>query len=40
LDLPAGRWRNELTGDELEGGRVSLATLMARFPVALLARMP
>jgi (1->4)-alpha-D-glucan 1-alpha-D-glucosylmutase len=42
LDLPAGRWRNELTGDELEGGRgsVSLATLLARFPVALLARMP
>ena len=40
LDLPAGRWRNELTEDELEGGRgsVSLAGLLARFPVALLAR--
>jgi (1->4)-alpha-D-glucan 1-alpha-D-glucosylmutase len=40
LDLPAGRWRNELTRDEVEGKNVSLAGLLARFPVALLARMP
>jgi (1->4)-alpha-D-glucan 1-alpha-D-glucosylmutase len=38
LDLPAGSWRNELTGETLEGGEVRLASLLARFPVALLAR--
>ncbi len=36
LDIPAGRWRNHLTGDLVEGGRVALARLMARFPVCLL----
>jgi (1->4)-alpha-D-glucan 1-alpha-D-glucosylmutase len=38
LDLPAGEWRNELTGDRVEGGEIHLATLLAHFPVALLAR--
>ena len=38
LDIPAGRWRNHLTGDLVEGGRVALARLMARFPVCLLVR--
>jgi (1->4)-alpha-D-glucan 1-alpha-D-glucosylmutase len=38
LDLPAGRWRHELTGDKVEGGTVRLAELLARFPVALLTR--
>lgn len=38
LDLPEGRWRNELTGEEVAGGRIGLGELLARFPVALLAR--
>jgi (1->4)-alpha-D-glucan 1-alpha-D-glucosylmutase len=38
VSLPAGRWRNELTGDVMEGGAHALETLLARFPVALLAR--
>jgi (1->4)-alpha-D-glucan 1-alpha-D-glucosylmutase len=37
VELPAGRWRNELTGEEVEGGAQPVATLLARFPVALLA---
>jgi (1->4)-alpha-D-glucan 1-alpha-D-glucosylmutase len=36
LALPSGRYRNVLTGDELEGGDVPLARLLASFPVALL----
>jgi (1->4)-alpha-D-glucan 1-alpha-D-glucosylmutase len=36
LALPPGRYRNVLTGDELEGGEVPLARLLATFPVALL----
>jgi (1->4)-alpha-D-glucan 1-alpha-D-glucosylmutase len=36
LELPAGRWRNVMTGDELEGGRVRLSDILARFPVGLL----
>jgi (1->4)-alpha-D-glucan 1-alpha-D-glucosylmutase len=38
LELPPGRWRDELTGDEVAGGRCRIADLLARFPVALLAR--
>jgi (1->4)-alpha-D-glucan 1-alpha-D-glucosylmutase len=38
LDLPEGRWRNELTGEETGGGTCRVADLLARFPVALLAR--
>ncbi|HEX2642467.1 MAG TPA: malto-oligosyltrehalose synthase, partial [Thermoanaerobaculia bacterium] len=38
LELPPGRWRDELTGEEAEGGSRRLADLLARFPVALLAR--
>ena len=34
--LGPGRWRNVLTGDELDGGGVSLRSLLAEFPVALL----
>jgi hypothetical protein len=36
--LPAGRWTNELTGDNHDGGRQMLAKLLARFPAALLLR--
>jgi (1->4)-alpha-D-glucan 1-alpha-D-glucosylmutase len=35
LELPPGRWRNELTGEDV-AGRVPMAELVARFPVALL----
>ncbi len=44
VPLPAGRWRDELTGDSLtvrggaKGGSVPVARLLARFPVALLVR--
>ncbi|MFP5287548.1 MAG: malto-oligosyltrehalose synthase, partial [Thermoanaerobaculia bacterium] len=38
LELPPGRWRNELTGDHVDGGEVRLADLLRRFPVALLSR--
>ncbi|MFL6193995.1 MAG: hypothetical protein ACJ75H_07480, partial [Thermoanaerobaculia bacterium] len=36
LELPAGRWRDVLTGVDLDGGARPLADLLARFPVALL----
>jgi (1->4)-alpha-D-glucan 1-alpha-D-glucosylmutase len=38
LPLPAGRWRNSLTGDEWLGGETRLDEILARFPVALLVR--
>ncbi|HEY2290937.1 MAG TPA: malto-oligosyltrehalose synthase [Thermoanaerobaculia bacterium] len=38
LELPPGSWRDELTGEEIAGGRRPVADLLARFPVALLAR--
>jgi (1->4)-alpha-D-glucan 1-alpha-D-glucosylmutase len=38
LDVPSGRWRNELTGDVVSGGPLRLAELLRRFPLALLAR--
>jgi (1->4)-alpha-D-glucan 1-alpha-D-glucosylmutase len=38
IELPTGWWRNQLTGDEVRGGVVRLAELLARFPVSLLVR--
>jgi (1->4)-alpha-D-glucan 1-alpha-D-glucosylmutase len=38
VDLPAGRWCDRLTGIAQDGGRRPIADLLARFPVALLAR--
>ena len=38
LDVPTGRWRNVLTGDEIDGGPQEVAPLLSRFPVALLER--
>jgi (1->4)-alpha-D-glucan 1-alpha-D-glucosylmutase len=38
LPMPAGAWRNVLTGDTVAGGEIRLADLLRRFPVALLAR--
>jgi (1->4)-alpha-D-glucan 1-alpha-D-glucosylmutase len=36
--LPAGAWRNELTGEDLTGGPAHVGRMLASFPVALLAR--
>jgi len=36
VDLPTGRWKNILTGDEITGGRQRVQPLLQRFPVALL----
>jgi (1->4)-alpha-D-glucan 1-alpha-D-glucosylmutase len=36
LALPAGRWRNELTGEPVQG-TVRIADLLAQFPVALIS---
>ena len=36
IEIPAGRWRNVLTGDEIEGGRVRVQSILRRFLVALL----
>ena len=38
IELPPGRWRNQLTGDDVDGHIALMADLFARFPVALLAR--
>jgi len=40
LELPAGSWRNILTGDEVRGGRAPMRDLLRRFPVALLVGEP
>jgi (1->4)-alpha-D-glucan 1-alpha-D-glucosylmutase len=38
LEIPGGAWRNVLTGEAVEGGKVEIGTLLDAFPVALLAR--
>ena len=38
LKVPDGAWRNELTGDDVDGHVTRVADLLARFPVALLRR--
>jgi len=38
VEVPEGRWRNRLTGVEVEGGRVLVGELLKTFPVALLTR--
>jgi (1->4)-alpha-D-glucan 1-alpha-D-glucosylmutase len=38
LELPAAAWRNELTGETVQGGAIKVADLWGRFPVALLVR--
>jgi (1->4)-alpha-D-glucan 1-alpha-D-glucosylmutase len=38
VELPAERWTNVLTGEELKGGRVAIQSLLQRFPVALLVK--
>ena len=36
VSLPEGRWRNRLTDETVDGGRVAVETLWKEFPVALL----
>jgi (1->4)-alpha-D-glucan 1-alpha-D-glucosylmutase len=36
VKLPAGRWASVLTGDSIDGGEVSIAALLRRFPVAVM----
>lgn len=37
-ELPAGKWKNVLTNDVVNGGRVRAQSLLLRFPVALLTK--
>ena len=38
FDLPGGQWRNVLTGDVVNGGKLRVQALLQRFPVALLTK--
>jgi (1->4)-alpha-D-glucan 1-alpha-D-glucosylmutase len=38
VELPAGSWKNHLTGEAVNGGRVRVQSLLQRFPVALLVK--
>jgi (1->4)-alpha-D-glucan 1-alpha-D-glucosylmutase len=38
VELPEGRWRNTLTGEEYAGGALALTDALRRFPVALLVK--
>ena len=38
IEIPQGGWRNELTGETIDGGDMPAAVLLKRFPVALLSR--
>jgi (1->4)-alpha-D-glucan 1-alpha-D-glucosylmutase len=40
LEIPEGLWRNHFTGDLVQGGKVDVASIIKRFPVALLAKEP
>jgi (1->4)-alpha-D-glucan 1-alpha-D-glucosylmutase len=38
VQVPDGNWRNQLTGEAVNGGRVRVQSLLQRFPVALLVK--
>jgi (1->4)-alpha-D-glucan 1-alpha-D-glucosylmutase len=38
LELPPGSWNNTLTGEQFNQGSIKLSRLLAKFPVALLAK--
>jgi (1->4)-alpha-D-glucan 1-alpha-D-glucosylmutase len=38
VELPLGRWRNVLSGEQLSGGRLRVQNLLQRFPVALMTK--
>ena len=39
LELPQGTWKNQFTGEEMEG-KIDVGALFSRFPAALLTRVP
>jgi (1->4)-alpha-D-glucan 1-alpha-D-glucosylmutase len=39
LNIPEGKWRNLFTGESVRAGRVRMADMLRRFPVALLERL-
>lgn len=40
LDIPEGLWTNQMTGEQIQGGRTDAGPLLRRFPVALLTKEP
>jgi (1->4)-alpha-D-glucan 1-alpha-D-glucosylmutase len=38
IEIPPGRWKNLLTGDSQEGGKLRIQSVLHRFPVALLVK--
>ncbi|HEY1758509.1 MAG TPA: malto-oligosyltrehalose synthase [Bryobacteraceae bacterium] len=38
LEIPEGRWKNQFTGDVVEGGKTEVSALLRRFPVLLLVK--
>jgi (1->4)-alpha-D-glucan 1-alpha-D-glucosylmutase len=38
LDLPEGSWKNQFTGEMVQGGKTDVGALLGRFPVLLLTR--
>jgi (1->4)-alpha-D-glucan 1-alpha-D-glucosylmutase len=38
LELPEGTWNNQFSGESFPGGKTEIASLLQRFPVALLTR--
>ncbi len=38
VEIPEGRWTNQMTGEQIQGERGEAGSLLRHFPVALLAR--
>ncbi len=38
LEIPDGLWKNQFTGEMIPGGKIEVASLVQRFPVALLTK--
>ena len=38
LEIPEGSWRNQFTGEAIDGGKLEVSALLSLFPVALLSR--
>src|SRR5262249_55535121 len=36
LEISPGHWRNQFTGESIEGGKLEVAAVLEKFPVALL----
>jgi (1->4)-alpha-D-glucan 1-alpha-D-glucosylmutase len=37
IEMPQGQWRNALTDEAIQGGKLRVADLLKRFPVDLLS---